>query len=88
MLTLAAFEYDAERELIRIRGDLQAGAFPFGSYYTFTITEQKPRLISAAPYRDRVVHHALCNVLEPIYERSFISDSSRQAMPAPLLPTC
>ena len=72
---VAAFEYDVERELIRIRDELQGGAFPFGPYHTFTITEPKPRLISAAPYRDRVVHHALCNVLEPVYERSFISDS-------------
>jgi hypothetical protein len=32
-------------------------------------------LISAAPFRDRVVHHALCNVIEPYFERSFIRDS-------------
>jgi RNA-directed DNA polymerase len=32
-------------------------------------------LISAAPFRDRVVHHALCNVIEPVLERTFISDS-------------
>jgi hypothetical protein len=32
-------------------------------------------LISAAPFRDRVVHHALCNIIEPSFERSFISDS-------------
>jgi hypothetical protein len=39
-------------------------------YRTFVICEPKPRQISAAPYRDRVVHHALVNVLEPIYERT------------------
>ncbi len=72
---VAAFEYDAERELLRIRDELLSGAYPFCPYHTFTITEPKPRLISAAPYRDRVVHHALCNVLEPVYERSFIADS-------------
>ncbi|MDP2997713.1 MAG: reverse transcriptase/maturase family protein, partial [Bryobacterales bacterium] len=33
------------------------------------------RLISAAPYRDRVVHHALCTVIEPVFERGFIYDS-------------
>lgn len=33
------------------------------------------RLISAAPFRDRVVHHALCNVIEPRFERRFIFDS-------------
>jgi len=32
-------------------------------------------LISAAPFRDRVVHHALCNVLEPIFEQKFIFDT-------------
>lgn len=71
---VAAFEFSAERELLRIRTELQSGAYQFDPSHTFTITEPKPRLISAAPYRDRVVHHALCNVLEPIYERSFISD--------------
>jgi hypothetical protein len=32
-------------------------------------------LVSAAPFRDRVVHHALCNVIEPIFEEQFIPDS-------------
>jgi RNA-directed DNA polymerase len=34
-----------------------------------------PAPISAAPFRDRVVHHALCNVIEPIFERGFVFDS-------------
>ena len=42
------------------------------------IHEPKRRLISAAPFRDRVVHHALCNVIEPLFERRFIADSLRQ----------
>ncbi|SPE40807.1 conserved hypothetical protein [Candidatus Sulfopaludibacter sp. SbA3] len=37
--------------------------------------EAKPRLISAAPFRDRVVHHALTQVLEPAFERRFTKDS-------------
>ncbi|MFM7366929.1 MAG: RNA-directed DNA polymerase, partial [Sphaerospermopsis kisseleviana] len=37
--------------------------------------EPKPRLISAAPYRDRVVHHALCQIITPIFESKFIYDS-------------
>ena len=32
-------------------------------------------MISAAPYRDRVIHHALCNIICPIFERTFINDS-------------
>ncbi len=40
----------------------------FGSYRHFYIYEPKKRKISAAPFRDRVVHHALCNVIEPIFK--------------------
>jgi RNA-directed DNA polymerase len=46
-----------------------------GPYDTFIVHDKKPRLISAAPFRDRVVHHALCNVIEPIFDRSFPYDS-------------
>jgi retron-type reverse transcriptase len=46
-----------------------------GAYRTFEIVEPKRRMISAAPYRDRVVHHALCNIIAPLIERSFIADS-------------
>ena len=46
-----------------------------GKYQVFRVNSPKPRLISAAPYRDRVVHHALCNIIQPIFERTFIFDS-------------
>lgn len=46
-----------------------------GEYVHFVVHEPKRRLISAAPFRDRVVHHALCTVIEPIYEHKFIYDS-------------
>ena len=39
------------------------------------IFDPKEREIAIAPFRDRVVHHAIVNVLEPIYERHFIYDS-------------
>lgn len=46
-----------------------------GSYHTFFITSPKQRMISAAPFRDRVVHHGLINVIGPHLERSMIDDS-------------
>ena len=46
-----------------------------GPYRNFYIRERKLRLISAAPFRDRVVHHALCGVLDPIWEQRFIHDT-------------
>ena len=54
---------------------MTAGRYLPGTYRHFHITEPKPRKISAAPFRDRVVHYALVNVLEPIYDRRFIFDS-------------
>jgi RNA-directed DNA polymerase len=39
------------------------------------VREPKPRLISTAPFRDRVVHHALTGVLEPVFEGRFTADS-------------
>lgn len=50
-----------------------------GNYRTFQISDPKVRLISAAPYRDRVVHHALCNIIQPLIERSLIADTYANA---------
>ena len=58
-----------------LRDELLEGRYHPGPYRTFTIYEPARRFISAAPYRDRVVHHALCNVTEPLFERSFVFDS-------------
>ena len=66
------FEYRLERELSELRLDLITQSYRPGKYRTFTVHDGKPRLISAAPFRDRVVHHALCNLVEPIFERVFI----------------
>ncbi len=66
---IAAFEYRLEPNLIELREELESGAYLPGPYRSFYILDPKRRLISAAPFRDRVVHHALCNVIEPIFER-------------------
>ncbi|VAW40869.1 Retron-type RNA-directed DNA polymerase [hydrothermal vent metagenome] len=72
---VAAFEFNAEGNLFQLQRELQDKTYRPGSYRSFFIQGSKKRKISAAPFRDRVVHHALCNVLEPIYERKFIHDS-------------
>jgi len=69
------FNYDLEAELFDIRNELMEKTYQPGEYKTFEIYEPKKRMISASPYRDRVVHNALCNVIEPIFEKSFIYDS-------------
>jgi hypothetical protein len=72
---VAAFEYRLESELCALRDEMAAGTYRPSGYRHFRIVEPKPRIVSAAPFRDRVVHHALCQVIEPIFEARFISDS-------------
>ncbi len=72
---VAAFEYRLEENLLTLQAELRAKTYRPGVYHSFYIHEPKQRLISAAPFRDRVVHHALCNLIEPLFERSFIFDS-------------
>jgi RNA-directed DNA polymerase len=69
------FELDRETNLIRLQRSLRDGTYRPGGYRTFTIHEPKERLIAAAPFRDRVVQHALCAVTQPFLERSFIADT-------------
>ena len=69
------FNYHLEHEIFTLQQELEAKTYQPGAYRTFQITDPKSRLISAAPYRDRVIHHALCNIIAPIFERTFIYDS-------------
>ncbi len=71
---VVAFHHDLESNLLDLRHQLLGRTYRPGPHRTFYIRDPKPRLISAAPYRDRVVHHALCRVIEPIFDRSFIHD--------------
>lgn len=71
----AAFELYLADNLIAIQRELRDHSYQPGSYCSFYIHEPKKRLISAAPFRDRVVHHALCNVTVPVFESLFIADS-------------
>jgi len=71
----AKFSFFLEKELLRLQQELLSQTYRPGAYRNFFVYEPKPRLISAAPYRDRVVHHAFCNVIEPIFDKTFIFDS-------------
>ena len=71
----ARYFAELEKEAVRLRAELAGGAYRHGTYTYFTIQEPKPRLVAAARFRDRVVHHAIVRVLEPIFEKRFIADS-------------
>ena len=69
------FFFHVEGELLKLQDEIQNCTYKPGEYRTFEIHDPKERVISVAPFRDRVVHHALINILEPIYEACFIYDS-------------
>lgn len=69
------FFLNLEYELFEMQESLRLMTYYPEDYRYFQIYDPKERTISVAPFRDRVVHHALVNVLEPIYERCFIYDS-------------
>jgi RNA-directed DNA polymerase len=68
---VSTFTFNLETNLVVLQRALVNGRYQPGSYRQFIIRERKPRLISAAPFVDRVVHHAVMNVLEPILESRF-----------------
>lgn len=70
-----AFERGLQDNLGDLRDDLVAETYEPGDYRQFPVKDPKPRTISCAPVRDRVVHHALCGVLAPLLESGFIENS-------------
>lgn len=69
------FHFNLENNLWDLHDALLNGTYQPGPYRNFTIYEPKKRLVSAAPFVDRVVHHALCHITQPLFEQKFIHDS-------------
>jgi len=70
-----AFERNLEDNVLQLHDELISGSYRHGAYQRFAIADPKPRVIHKATVRDRVVHHAVYRVLEPIFEPTFIKDS-------------
>lgn len=66
------FRKKAEVNVLKIREKLLNGNWECGKFRQFKITDPKERIITAAPFKDRIVHHAIVNVLESLFERKFI----------------
>jgi len=71
----AAFFANLEGELLALERQLRSGTYRPGRYIAFAVNDPKKRIVSAAPFRDRVVHHALCAVVEPIFEAGCIENT-------------
>jgi len=72
---VAGFEHNLGENLLRLQEELLTQTYQPGPYRSFIVVERKERKISAAPYRDRVVHHALMAVTGPILDARLIHDT-------------
>ncbi len=71
----ASFLSDLERNVVALRASLLDDSWRPGPMRTFRIRDPKPRTIAVAPFPDRVVHHALCAELTPMFDRFADADS-------------
>lgn len=66
------FYKNVNLNLEKVQKNLKSNPPVLSSYTQFTIFDPKERVISVVPFVDRVMHHAIMNVLEPVFERQFI----------------
>lgn len=69
------FKQQEAANIARLSASLKDGSYQPGEQRTFTVYEPKKRQISALPFADRVVQHALVAVIEPIFDRAFLPQS-------------
>ena len=69
------FQQNLDANLAALRAEVLAGRVRVGDYHYFTIQDPKERTICAARFRERVMHHALMNLCEPVLEGAAIFDS-------------
>lgn len=72
---VAQLDYHLASALTRLQRELRSGAYRPRPYRYFVLQEYKKRQIAAPAFRDRIVQHALCSYLGPLYEKRFIPDS-------------
>lgn len=69
------FEKDKEINLLKLKNELETSSYKPSPLKKFIIRDPKTRVIRKSNFRDRIIHHAIVNILGPIYEKIFIYDS-------------
>lgn len=69
------FEWNLEENIFKLHRELKSRTYKHSSYTSFNISDPKPRNIHKAQVRDRILHHAVFQILNPIFEAGFISAS-------------
>ena len=74
-LYVIEFEANLDENLKQLQQELLFHSYRPKPLETFILRDPKTRKISKSDFRDRVVHHAICNIIEPLFEKCFIFDS-------------
>ncbi|MBM3205076.1 RNA-directed DNA polymerase, partial [Candidatus Uhrbacteria bacterium] len=74
-LDVQAFELNIEDHIFALHEDLQHGRYAHGPYESFFVNDPKRRHIHKPPVRDRLLHHAIFRIIEPLFERILIYDA-------------
>ncbi|MBI3190856.1 hypothetical protein HYZ41_04085, partial [archaeon] len=69
------FETNIDNNLIQLKKELESETYCPQQLKRFVIHDPKTRVIHTPAFRDRIVHHAICNVIGPIFDKTFIYDS-------------
>ncbi len=69
------FEYELEENIFQLHRELKSKTYRHGPYYGFYIRDPKQRHIHKALVRDRILHHTIFSVINPVFEPTFISRS-------------
>ena len=72
---VAAFLADLPARLQALGAGIADGTAPLGQYRSFVIHDPKCRLIHAAAFPERVLHHAILNLAEPVFEKTLLDSS-------------
>lgn len=70
-----SFESNLNRNLKLLQKELKSKTYKPCKLKKFVIRDPKTRTIHKSLFRDRIVHHAIINLIQPIYEKRFIYDS-------------
>ena len=69
------FEEELNDNLKQLQHELVTETYKPKRLVTFILRDPKTRKISKSDFRDRIVHHAICNVIEPLFDKTFIYDN-------------
>jgi len=69
------FERNLKENILNLRKELEQQTYQPEPLKTFILRDPKTRKISKSAFRDRIVHHALFQIIEPIFDKTFIYDS-------------